>query len=87
MLALSFLWLGLGLCIASLMCVARPVRFSIRSQPLFMLFLLLTSMLVALATGWLGTWLYGRVAATVCVVWVTIVCLWLLIRFMRPLWA
>ncbi len=39
-------------------------------------------MLVALATGWLGTWMYGRVAATACVVWVTPVCLWLLLRFL-----
>jgi hypothetical protein len=87
MLALSLLWLGLGLCLALLMCIARPAHYAIRSRPLFLLFLSLASMLVALATGWLGTWMYGRVAATVCVVWVVPLCLWLLFRFLRLLRA
>lgn len=87
MIALSFLWLGLGLCNALLIWIARPAHNGIASRHYFILFLLLIGMLVALVTGWLGTWLYGRIAATACVLWITPTCLWLLFRFLKPLQA
>jgi hypothetical protein len=68
MLMLSLLWLALGPCCALLVLLARKqasYRYRITPLPL----LLLESAALALVMGWLGTWLFGRITATACVLW------------------
>lgn len=75
MFALSLLWLILGPCSTLLISLAQPIH---HRRATSLLLLLLTSTLLSLATGWLGTWLYGRIAATALILCLTPTCLWLL---------
>ncbi len=80
MLILSLLWLLLGLLIGALANAAklRPAAW-VRGGRMGMLAL---GALVALLSGWLGTWLLGPLFATATAIWVAVLGVALLPRLL-----
>lgn len=69
MMLLSLVWLGLGLLIGLLACVARK---SVMTSTQW-LFVMGVGAVVALVGGWLGVWLLGRYFSTPMALWLAIV--------------